>query len=176
MGGAPSRIRTCDLCLRRAALYPAELWVPVIGVYLAQLGLAIKELVRALDVPLAMAVYRKGLEVGMGLKCVQACPRSIRRLKVCDLKMTSYRRDLGHGLEAVAGNPTPQIRLPERLDHSHLPECTPVAEARFRVRRRSLLRMRRIRICRMSVLARSLARVGLHRRPLRQLSRQIRQH
>ena len=26
--GAPSRIRTCDLCLRRAALYPAELWVP----------------------------------------------------------------------------------------------------------------------------------------------------
>ena len=25
--GAPSTIRTCDLCLRRAALYPAELWV-----------------------------------------------------------------------------------------------------------------------------------------------------
>jgi hypothetical protein len=25
--GAPNRIRTCDLCLRRAALYPAELWV-----------------------------------------------------------------------------------------------------------------------------------------------------
>ena len=25
--GAPDRIRTCDLCLRRAALYPAELWV-----------------------------------------------------------------------------------------------------------------------------------------------------
>ena len=25
--GAPSRIRTCGLCLRRAALYPAELWV-----------------------------------------------------------------------------------------------------------------------------------------------------
>ena len=24
--GAPSRIRTCDLCLRRALLYPAELW------------------------------------------------------------------------------------------------------------------------------------------------------
>ncbi len=23
--GAPDRIRTCDLCLRRAALYPAEL-------------------------------------------------------------------------------------------------------------------------------------------------------
>ena len=23
--GAPNRIRTCDLCLRRAALYPAEL-------------------------------------------------------------------------------------------------------------------------------------------------------
>src|SRR3990167_6141502 len=27
--GAPDRIRTCDLCLRRAALYPAELRVPV---------------------------------------------------------------------------------------------------------------------------------------------------
>ena len=26
-GGAPDRIRTCDLCLRRAALYPAELRV-----------------------------------------------------------------------------------------------------------------------------------------------------
>ena len=26
-GGAPSTIRTCDLCLRRATLYPAELWV-----------------------------------------------------------------------------------------------------------------------------------------------------
>src|SRR5206468_1275907 len=26
--GAPERIRTCDLCLRRAALYPAELRVP----------------------------------------------------------------------------------------------------------------------------------------------------
>ena len=26
--GAPKRIRTSDLCLRRAALYPAELWVP----------------------------------------------------------------------------------------------------------------------------------------------------
>src|SRR5690349_17730622 len=26
--GAPDRIRTCDLCLRRAALYPAELRVP----------------------------------------------------------------------------------------------------------------------------------------------------
>lgn len=25
--GAPDRIRTCDLCLRRAALYPAELRV-----------------------------------------------------------------------------------------------------------------------------------------------------
>ena len=25
--GAPSRIRTCGLCLRRATLYPAELWV-----------------------------------------------------------------------------------------------------------------------------------------------------
>ena len=24
--GAPSRIRTCDPCLRRAVLYPAELW------------------------------------------------------------------------------------------------------------------------------------------------------
>ena len=28
MSGAPKRIRTSDLCLRRAALYPAELWVP----------------------------------------------------------------------------------------------------------------------------------------------------
>ena len=27
--GAPERIRTSDLCLRRAALYPAELRVPV---------------------------------------------------------------------------------------------------------------------------------------------------
>src|SRR6476620_4389472 len=27
MRGAPKRIRTSDLCLRRAALYPAELWV-----------------------------------------------------------------------------------------------------------------------------------------------------
>ena len=27
LGGAPDRIRTCDLCLRRAALYPAELRV-----------------------------------------------------------------------------------------------------------------------------------------------------
>ena len=27
--GAPDRIRTCDLCLRRAALYPAELRVPL---------------------------------------------------------------------------------------------------------------------------------------------------
>ena len=27
-GGAPDRIRTCGLCLRRAALYPAELRVP----------------------------------------------------------------------------------------------------------------------------------------------------
>ncbi len=26
--GAPDRIRTCDLCLRRAALYPAELRAP----------------------------------------------------------------------------------------------------------------------------------------------------
>src|SRR3569832_1458934 len=26
--GAPDRIRTCGLCLRRAALYPAELRVP----------------------------------------------------------------------------------------------------------------------------------------------------
>src|SRR3954452_6627424 len=26
--GAPDRIRTCDLCLRRAALYPVELRVP----------------------------------------------------------------------------------------------------------------------------------------------------
>ena len=26
--GAPKRIRTSGLCLRRAALYPAELWVP----------------------------------------------------------------------------------------------------------------------------------------------------
>ncbi len=26
--GGPDRIRTCDLCLRRAALYPAELRVP----------------------------------------------------------------------------------------------------------------------------------------------------
>ena len=25
--GAPSTTRTCDLCLRRAALYPTELWV-----------------------------------------------------------------------------------------------------------------------------------------------------
>ena len=29
--GAPDRIRTCDLCLRRAALYPAELRVPSVG-------------------------------------------------------------------------------------------------------------------------------------------------
>ena len=29
--GAPGRIRTCDLCLRRAALYPAELRVLVLG-------------------------------------------------------------------------------------------------------------------------------------------------
>ena len=29
--GAPSRIRTYDLCLRRAALYPAELWVQAGG-------------------------------------------------------------------------------------------------------------------------------------------------
>ena len=28
MIGGPDRIRTCDLCLRRAALYPAELRVP----------------------------------------------------------------------------------------------------------------------------------------------------
>jgi hypothetical protein len=28
LSGAPSTIRTCDLCLRRATLYPAELWVP----------------------------------------------------------------------------------------------------------------------------------------------------
>ena len=27
--GAPRRIRTFDLCLRRALLYPAELWKPV---------------------------------------------------------------------------------------------------------------------------------------------------
>ena len=27
--GAPDRIRTCDLCLRRAALYPAELRVQI---------------------------------------------------------------------------------------------------------------------------------------------------
>jgi hypothetical protein len=27
VSGAPDRIRTCDLCLRRAALYPAELRV-----------------------------------------------------------------------------------------------------------------------------------------------------
>jgi hypothetical protein len=27
--GALERIRTSDLCLRRAALYPAELWVPM---------------------------------------------------------------------------------------------------------------------------------------------------
>ena len=27
--GAPDTIRTCDLCLRRATLYPAELRVPV---------------------------------------------------------------------------------------------------------------------------------------------------
>ena len=26
--GGPKRIRTSGLCLRRAALYPAELWVP----------------------------------------------------------------------------------------------------------------------------------------------------
>ncbi len=26
--GAPDKIRTCDLCLRRATLYPAELRVP----------------------------------------------------------------------------------------------------------------------------------------------------
>ena len=25
--GAPNKIRTCGLCLRRAALYPAELWM-----------------------------------------------------------------------------------------------------------------------------------------------------
>ena len=30
-GGAPKRIRTSDLCLRRAALYPAELWVRETG-------------------------------------------------------------------------------------------------------------------------------------------------
>ena len=29
--GAPDRIRTCDLCLRRAALYPAELRVPCLA-------------------------------------------------------------------------------------------------------------------------------------------------
>ena len=29
--GAPGTIRTCDLCLRRAALYPAELRVPPKG-------------------------------------------------------------------------------------------------------------------------------------------------
>ncbi len=28
--GAPDRIRTCGLCLRRAALYPAELRVPMV--------------------------------------------------------------------------------------------------------------------------------------------------
>jgi hypothetical protein len=28
--GAPSRSRTCDLSLRKAALYPAELWVHAI--------------------------------------------------------------------------------------------------------------------------------------------------
>ena len=28
ISGAPDRIRTCGLCLRRAALYPAELRVP----------------------------------------------------------------------------------------------------------------------------------------------------
>ena len=31
--GAPDRIRTCDLCLRRAALYPAELRVREGGWY-----------------------------------------------------------------------------------------------------------------------------------------------
>jgi hypothetical protein len=31
--GAPSRIRTCDLCLRRAALYPAELRVLMRALY-----------------------------------------------------------------------------------------------------------------------------------------------
>src|SRR5262249_30258399 len=33
--GAPDRIRTCDLCLRRAALYPAELRVLQAAVYSA---------------------------------------------------------------------------------------------------------------------------------------------
>src|SRR5881275_2938632 len=31
--GAPDRIRTCDLCLRRAALYPAELRVRGLELY-----------------------------------------------------------------------------------------------------------------------------------------------
>ena len=31
--GAPKRIRTSGLCLRRAALYPAELWVRVLCLY-----------------------------------------------------------------------------------------------------------------------------------------------
>ena len=34
--GAPMRIRTSDLCLRRAALYPAELWVPKCDISLSK--------------------------------------------------------------------------------------------------------------------------------------------
>ena len=36
--GAPSTIRTCDLRLRRATLYPAELWVPIIAITVTALG------------------------------------------------------------------------------------------------------------------------------------------
>jgi hypothetical protein len=34
--GAPDRIRTCGLCLRRAALYPAELQVPVSAILISR--------------------------------------------------------------------------------------------------------------------------------------------
>src|SRR5258708_9865632 len=42
--GAPDKIRTCDLCLRRAALYPAELRVHAAGTgrTIAKGGLGVK--------------------------------------------------------------------------------------------------------------------------------------
>ena len=38
MNGAPERIRTSGLCLRRAALYPAELRVHLVFYSLARMG------------------------------------------------------------------------------------------------------------------------------------------
>jgi hypothetical protein len=42
LSGAPDRIRTCDLCLRRAALYPAELRVQQSVGVLYPIGMAFR--------------------------------------------------------------------------------------------------------------------------------------